>query len=80
MRFPKLPVEYYKTKPLFFIAKELGRPHKIDFNIATTTKGMFAWVCIEIDLSKLLISHFKLRKQIYLVEYEYISSICFGCG
>lgn len=64
VRFPELPVEYYKSKPLFLIAKELGKPLKIDFNTAATMKGRFARVCIEVDLSKHLISHFKLRKKI----------------
>ena len=80
LRLPELPIEYYEEKALFQIAKRLGKPIKIDFNTATSTRGKFARVCVEIDLSKSLIPAFLLAGKKYRVEYEFLHYLCFSCG
>ncbi|XP_028059208.1 uncharacterized protein LOC114262941 [Camellia sinensis] len=42
VRFPQLPIEYYNEKVLFHIAKAIGKPLKIDLNIAMSTRGRYA--------------------------------------
>ncbi|CAL5359909.1 unnamed protein product [Camellia sinensis] len=61
VRFPKLPIEYYQEKVLFAIAKTIDKPFKIDWNTAMATRGKFARVCVEMDLSKLLKPKFLLE-------------------
>ncbi|XP_028097010.1 uncharacterized protein LOC114296880 [Camellia sinensis] len=56
VRFPYLPIEYYNEKVLFHIAKVLGTPLKIDINTAMAARGRYAWVCVEMDPRKPLIS------------------------
>lgn len=80
VRFPQLPIEYYSEKVIFHIAKALGKPLKIDLNTATSTRGKYARVCIEMDLKKPLLSCFAIGKYNYLIEYEHLHNFCFNCG
>lgn len=53
----------------------------MDYNTASSKRGKYARVCVEIDLSnKPLIPGLQEKK--YQVEYEYLPSfiICFKCG
>ncbi|GMP33311.1 hypothetical protein CsSME_00006691 [Camellia sinensis var. sinensis] len=80
VRFPQLPIEYYNEEVLFHIAKAIGKPLKIDLNIAMSTRGRYARVCVEVDLTKPLISRFAISKYTYIVEYENLHYFCFQCG
>ncbi|MBA0699118.1 hypothetical protein Goari_000782 [Gossypium aridum] len=46
-----LPLEYF-NEVLIKVGKLVGRPIKLDSNTTYTTRGKFARICIEIDLSK----------------------------
>lgn len=80
LRLLELPIEYYGEKPLFHIAKRLGRPIKIDYNTATSTRGKYARVCVEVDLAKPLVPAYLLVGKKYMVEYEFLHYLCFSCG
>lgn len=69
-----------ELKPLFHIAKRLGRPIKIDYNTATSTRGKYARVCVEVDLAKPLVPAYLLVGKKYMVEYEFLHYLCFSCG
>ncbi|KAI7983905.1 hypothetical protein LOK49_LG15G00480 [Camellia lanceoleosa] len=64
VQFPELPIEYYQDKVLFAIAKSLGKPLKIDWTTAMATRGKFARICIEMDLSKPLKPKFILEGRV----------------
>ncbi|KAL7203191.1 hypothetical protein ACSBR2_016487 [Camellia fascicularis] len=78
VRFPQLLIEYYNEKILYHIAKSLGKPLKIGINTTTSSRGKYAQVCIEVDLSKSLISYYSIGKYSYAIEYEHLHSICFN--
>ncbi|GMP60749.1 hypothetical protein CsSME_00023486 [Camellia sinensis var. sinensis] len=80
VRFPQLPIEYYNEKVLFHIAKLIGKPIKVDLNTATTTRGRYARVCVEINLGNPLTSQFAIGKYVYNIEYEHLHLFCFSCG
>ncbi|XP_028105264.1 uncharacterized protein LOC114304299, partial [Camellia sinensis] len=80
VRFPQLPIEYYNEKVLFHIAKAIGKPLKVDLNTAISARGRYARVCVEVDLTKPLISRFAIGKYTYIVEYEHLHYFCFQCG
>ncbi|XP_028053714.1 uncharacterized protein LOC114258058 [Camellia sinensis] len=80
VRFPELPIEYYHDKVLFAIAKTIGKPLKIDWTTAMVTRGKFARICVEMDLTKPLIPKFVLEDKCYSIEYESLHSFCFLCG
>ncbi|KAE9464876.1 hypothetical protein C3L33_03217, partial [Rhododendron williamsianum] len=80
MRFPFLPYEYYDEESLFKIAKELGKPLKVDINTIEGIRASYARVCVELDLSQPLEVSVAIRNEDYLIEYEHIHLICFDCG
>lgn len=80
MRFPFLPYEYYDEESLFEIAKELGKPLKVDINTIAGIRASYARVCVELDLSQPLEISVAIRNEDYLIEYEHIHLICFDCG
>ncbi|XP_031127518.1 uncharacterized protein LOC116029609 [Ipomoea triloba] len=80
VRFPKLPIEYFEEDFLKKIGLSIGRPVKIDTTTSLTTKGKFARVCVELDITKPLLSRFVLNMEEWPVEYEGIHLVCFKCG
>ncbi|XP_019150543.1 PREDICTED: uncharacterized protein LOC109147335 [Ipomoea nil] len=80
VRFPTLPVEYFDDLFLMKIARRVGRPINIDSTTSLISKGSFAWVCVELDISKPLLSKFTLEEEVWPVEYEGLHLVCFKCG
>ncbi|XVF38342.1 hypothetical protein REPUB_Repub20aG0093200 [Reevesia pubescens] len=80
IRFPGLPLEYYDTTALTKMGSHVGKVIRLDRNTEEALRGRFARVCIELDLTKPLISKIKLGKRLQNVEYGGIHLICFGCG
>ena len=76
VRLPELPIEFYDAMVLKEIGSALGPVLRIDSFTATSSKGSYARLCIQVDLDKpLKIGRLKQR-----VMYEGISSLCFCCG
>lgn len=80
VRFPCLPIEYYHQGFLIRIAEKLGKPIKVDHATSLTNRGMFARVCIEVDITKPLKSKFMVKRKVRVVEYEGMHLICFNWG
>lgn len=78
-RFPGLPVEYYNLDFLLKIGEKIGKPIRIDEATSLVSRGKFASMCIEVDITKPLLAHYKLRWSIRRVEYEGIYLVCFKC-
>ena len=62
------------------LGSKLGKSVKIDTAKSLASRGRFARMCVEVDLTKPLISKFNLRRRTRRIEYEGIHLICFGCG
>ncbi|XP_031091106.1 uncharacterized protein LOC115996077 [Ipomoea triloba] len=58
----------------------IGRPVKTDTTTSLVSIGKFARVCVELDLSRPLLSKFTLEGEIVPIEYEGIQMVCFKCG
>lgn len=43
-------------------------------------QGKFAWLCVEIDLGKPLLSSYIVKGEEYRIEYEGLHTLCFSCG
>ncbi|KAJ4836147.1 hypothetical protein Tsubulata_038857 [Turnera subulata] len=80
VQLPKLYQEYYDKEILMRIARRVGKPIKVDEVTLKLSRVKFARVCIEVDLSKPLVSKFRLRRRIWRVVYEGLSTVCFSCG
>ncbi|KAL4328846.1 hypothetical protein AHAS_Ahas13G0240900 [Arachis hypogaea] len=80
MRLPRLAIEYYEKSMLERIGNIIGRTIKVDFNTADICRGKFVRLCVELDLTAPLVSHYSINGMKYVVEYEGIHNICFSCG
>lgn len=57
----------------------LGKTLKINKNTDMANQGKFARLCVEMNVSKPLISKFVIGGRLQKVEYEGIRIICFRC-
>ncbi|XP_019173794.1 PREDICTED: uncharacterized protein LOC109169367 [Ipomoea nil] len=80
IRFPSLPIEYFDEEFLKKIRISIGKPIKIDVTTGLASKGKLARVCVELDITKPLLSNFVINMTEWPIEYEGIHYICFKCG
>ena len=80
VRIPHLSVEYFDRQVLLKIGAKIGRVIKIDRNTESMDRGQYVRFCVEVDLSKPLLSKFRLNGRIWIVQYEGLRMICFKCG
>lgn len=80
VRIPCLPIEYFNFVFLKKVGKKIGRPIRADFSTDMASRGKFARMCVEVDITKPLLAKFKLKNRVRRVEYEGIHLVCFGCG
>ena len=80
IHLPELPVEYYDKEALFIIASKLGKPIRVDYATNHLTRARYARVCVEVNLSKPIISKIWIGNQWQIILYENIHSLCFHCG
>ncbi|CAI0450925.1 unnamed protein product [Linum tenue] len=79
-RFPGLPREFINKHAVERIAEKIGRPVRVDRATESGDRGKYARVSIEVDLTKPLLSKFKIEGITYYVEYEGLHRICTECG
>ncbi|XP_031124327.1 uncharacterized protein LOC116027041 [Ipomoea triloba] len=80
VRFPCLPVEYFDYNFLMKVGKKIGRPINIDTATSLVSPASFARICVEVDITKPLLSKFTLRRIVRPIVYEGLHLICFKCG
>ncbi|XP_015955326.1 uncharacterized protein LOC107479731 [Arachis duranensis] len=80
VRLPDLPIEYYDKQFLETVGDQIGKTLKVDMNTANRSRGKFARLCVELDLSKLLEAKYIVNGSTYYIEYEGLHMICFSCG
>ena len=81
VRIPKLSVEYFnKNFLLYKIGQKIGRVIKIDSTTENVERGQYTRLCVEVDLTKPLLSKFRLNGRVWGIQYEGLKMICFKCG
>ncbi|KAF7844623.1 uncharacterized protein G2W53_001528 [Senna tora] len=80
VHLPDLPIELYDDKFLYTLGKLIGKVLKIDVNTSQKLRGKFARLCVELDLSKPLLSQYCVHGRLRKIEYEGLHLICFECG
>ena len=83
VKLQNVPLEYWITKGLSYIASAIGIPIHADLTILMFKRLNYATICIEIDASKMLITEFDLLCPngmliAILVEYGWLPSKCSG--
>ncbi|RYR20260.1 hypothetical protein Ahy_B03g065356 [Arachis hypogaea] len=61
------------------IGNIIGRTIKVDSNTADIARGKYARICVELDLTKPLVSHYMINGVKLAVEYEGLHQVCFSC-
>jgi len=80
IRLNELPIEYYNEVALVQIGKSIGTILRIDTHTASETRGRFARLCVQIDVTKPLVTGIFIGKFEQSVSYEGIHRLCFDCG
>ncbi|PKI78516.1 hypothetical protein CRG98_001074 [Punica granatum] len=80
VRIPSRLVQLHCGIMLRRIGAALGLPIRIDKNTQTVSQGIFAGLCIEVDLTKSLRPEIEFDGKLYQVEFEGLHLICVGCG
>ncbi|KAJ4833493.1 hypothetical protein Tsubulata_006664 [Turnera subulata] len=75
-----LPIEYYDKEFLRGVANRIGKIIKIDAATSSASRGKYAKLSVEVDLTKPLVSKFRLRRRLWRVVYEGLHLVCFKCG
>ncbi|CAI0400815.1 unnamed protein product [Linum tenue] len=76
----ELPVEFINAEVVMIIAKLIGRPVRVDRATEAGARAKFARACVEVDLTKPLLSQHKVEGITYLIQYEGLENICGECG
>ncbi|CAN1120236.1 hypothetical protein LINPERHAP2_LOCUS93 [Linum perenne] len=62
------------------IGDNIGKTIRIDHTTLQGNRGNFVCICVEVDLSKFLLSKYRLRRRVRRIEYEGLHTIYFSCG
>ncbi|XVF42067.1 hypothetical protein PTKIN_Ptkin01aG0330200 [Pterospermum kingtungense] len=68
VRFSNLTMKYFDEDFLMRLGRHIGMPLKVDSTTLSTLKGRFARLCMEVDLSKPLLSTFWLRRKVRTIN------------
>ncbi|XP_058763130.1 uncharacterized protein LOC131636537 [Vicia villosa] len=80
VRISGLPLEYYDARVLSFIGNRIGQTVKVDRNTLCIERGKYARLCVQMDLTKLLLAMFSIKGRHYKIEYEGLHRLCMICG
>lgn len=76
IRILGLPIEYYDPKLLHVIGYLARHTIKVDKNILQKERGKYARICVEVNISKMLLAMFSIKESIYKIEYEGLHMLC----
>ncbi|CAI0391569.1 unnamed protein product [Linum tenue] len=79
-RLPGLPREFINKEAIERIASRIGRPVRVDRATETGDRGRYGRVSVEVDLTRPLLSQYKIEGLTYYIEYEGLHRICTECG
>ncbi|XVF24392.1 hypothetical protein REPUB_Repub13aG0124000 [Reevesia pubescens] len=80
VHFPGMPLEFYDGDILKKMGNILGQTLMIDKNTLVASRGRYARMCVEIDLTKPLIPRIYIGGRWQRVEYKGLGMLCFQCG
>lgn len=80
IRIPCLHIEYFDSRFLNLVGQLVGKVLRIDNTTASAERGQFARLSVEVDLTKPLLSKFRLDGKVWPIQYEGLRMLCFACG
>ncbi|XP_013617040.1 PREDICTED: uncharacterized protein LOC106323468 [Brassica oleracea var. oleracea] len=80
VRLTNIPVNFYHRSILMGIAKDLGKPVRVDMTTLNFERARFARICVEVNLAKPLKGTVLINGEGYFVANEGLSESCSKCG
>ena len=80
IRLNKLLIEYYNAEALYLIGKAIRNVLRVDTHTTAEASGRFARLCIQVDVTKPIVTVVLIGKIEEPVSYEGIQKLCFDCG
>ncbi|XP_028771246.1 uncharacterized protein LOC114728496 [Neltuma alba] len=80
VQLPGISLKYYDKKFLWNVGSAIGVVLKVDTSTALRARGMYARICVEIDLTKPLVPQYAIKGITKQIEYESMGFMCMGCG
>lgn len=62
------------------VGNSLSKAKRVDNTTREASRGKFARICAEVDLTQLLIPIVMINGHKQVIEYERLHSVCFDCG
>ncbi|CAI0376389.1 unnamed protein product [Linum tenue] len=79
-RLLDIPIQYFHEDAVMRIGCRIGKPVRIDEATRTAARSDYARVCVQVDLTKPLLSKFSIKGKRYFIQYEGLEKICLKCG
>ncbi|GKV13023.1 hypothetical protein SLEP1_g24101 [Rubroshorea leprosula] len=79
-QLPNLSADYYDPSTLQKIGNKVGNLLRVDAHTAHHTRGQYARICVQIDLSKPVVKYVRIGRRRQKVLYEGVNALCFSCG
>ncbi|CAN1179462.1 hypothetical protein LINPERHAP2_LOCUS34205, partial [Linum perenne] len=80
VRLPKLLIHYFNKVAVSRIGNSIGKIVRLDLATAEGSRGRYARVCVEVDVTKPLLGKYMIEDKVFKVEYESLENVCFDCG
>ncbi|CAI0377992.1 unnamed protein product [Linum tenue] len=79
VQLPDLPIEFINNEAAMKIGVMIGHSVWVDRATEIGARGNYARVCVEVDLTRPLLSRYKVEGVEYLIQYEGIENVCMDC-
>ncbi|CAL1410028.1 unnamed protein product [Linum trigynum] len=79
-RLLQIPIHYFHPVAVMKIGNRIGKPIRVDQATSTGARSDYARVCVQVDLTKPLLSQFNINGKKYFIQYEGLEKICLQCG
>ena len=80
VRLNELSIKYYDATVLRQIGLALGTVLRVDTHTALEARGRYARICVQVDMSKPLVTIVRIGQRCQPVVYEGVNQLCFACG
>ncbi|CAL1381956.1 unnamed protein product [Linum trigynum] len=62
------------------LGERIGKPMRVDHATLSGARSNYARVCVQVDLTRPLLSQFTIHGKKYFIQYEGLDKICLQCG
>ncbi|CAI0402796.1 unnamed protein product [Linum tenue] len=80
VRLLDIPINYFHLEAVMNIGQRIVKPLRVDEATRTGARSDYARVCVQVDLTRPLLSQFRIDGIKYFIQYEGLEKICLQCG